>query len=238
MSIWDSLDPTAPPPPASTFDYTAGIQSPGSKGVGQSGSIDQVVTNATAIGDYVGNLTIGPLLGNQYFSDSGGSCIVTDPNDPNNGKTVPRSTFVNNRMEGSDIAADFPSLGAALGGDLNTFDGIVPGMMGDLVATNPITIFHALMLPGVPQCKAYSCPTTDSAGNSSGNQTYYLVPGLEQSLQKCQAAATAPITSPGIESFSLLHSSFEPLVKDDPFYSQALYGLAIGLLLFGLAFKE
>ena len=201
-----------------SYDYTNNIQSPGSLGVGQDGSIGQVITNAEAIGTYTSNLTLGPLQGNQYFLNTGGMCTVSDSGDPNNGKTVPRFTFVNNRMEGGDVLADFPNLSNALGGDLNNFDGLIPGMMGDVVATNPITIINALMLPGTPSCKAYSCPTTDNLGNSTGNQTYYLTPALEQSINHCQTATTANISgvSTSSESFAPFwnsHPAFEPMVK-------------------------
>jgi hypothetical protein len=216
-----------------SFDYTAGIQPPSAKGVGSDGTIGQVVTNADAIGSYVSNLTLGPLQGNQSFLNTGGMCTVSDPSDPNNGQTVPRATWVNNRMQGSDVLADFPSLGQALGGDLNTFDGIIPGMMGDLVATNPVTIFNALMLPGTPACQAYSCPTTDKLGNSTGNAAYYMTPGLEASIGDCTRANTASVSgTPGPETFAPVFGSpsFEPMAtlpRASTWVEQGLYGLAI-----------
>jgi hypothetical protein len=225
-----------------SFDYTAGIQPPSSKGVGSDGTIGQVVTNATAIGDYVSNLTIGPLQGNQYFLNTGGMCTVSDPSDPNTGQTVPRFTFVNNRMQGSDVLADFPSLGQALGGDLNTFDGIVPGMMGDVVATNPITILNALMLPGTPACQAYSCPTTDTLGTSTGNAAYYLTPGLEANINDCVRTSTASVSgTPTPETFASYFPGrgFSPMPRPAPsgptaldkgLYGAALLGV-VGLLL-------
>ena len=217
-----------------SFDYTAQIQPPSYKGVGTDGTIGQVMTNAGAIGDYVSNLTLGPLQGNQYFLNTGGMCTVSDPSDPNNGKAVPRSTFVNNRMQGSDVLADFPSLGQALGGDLNTFDGIIPGMMGDIVATNPVTIFNALMLPGTPPCQAYSCPTTDPLGNSTGNVSYYLTPGLETNVNDCVRASTASVSgTPGAETFAPYFGGsgvFTPMQKapsGPTRLDQTLYGLAV-----------
>jgi hypothetical protein len=220
-----------------SFDYTSRIQSPSSLGVGQDGSIGQVITNAQAIGTYTSNLTLGPLQGNQYFLNTGGMCTVSSAGDPNNGQTVPRFTFVNNAMTGKDVLADFPGLENALGGDLATFEGIIPGMMGDVVATNPITILNALMLPGTPSCQAYSCPTTDKLGNSTGNQTYYLTPGLEQSIGDCTLQSTANISGLATsESFApFWNPSFEPMAKpvgptmtDKILYAGAVL-LAIGM---------
>lgn len=195
-----------------SYDYTANIQAPSKLGVGTDGSIGQVVTNAEAIGTYVGNLTTGPLTGNQYFLNTGGMCVVTNSNDPNNGKTVPRATYVDNRMMGSDVLDDFPTLSNAIGGDLDTMNGIVPGMVGDLAATNPTTILYSLMLPGTPPCQAYTCQTTDAAGLNTSNQTYYVTPALETNLNKCTVATTGPTTTPSPETFWGYHSAFEPTV--------------------------
>lgn len=172
-------------------NYVAGIKTPGTLGVGDAGTVDQVINNARAIGAYTNVLTRGPLQGNQFFLDTGGTCIVSDPNDPNNGKEVPRATYVNNRMGGQDVASAFPGLGSALGGQLDEFNGIIPGMMGDVVATNPITVMNALVLPGKPRCKAYSCPTTDRAGGSRGDKAHYLTIGLEQAPGRCKQVRTA-----------------------------------------------
>lgn len=199
-----------------SYDYTANIQPPSAKGVGSSGTVGQVITNADAIGGYVSNLTLGPLTGNQFFMNTGGMCTVSSAGDPNNGQTVPRSTYVNNRLEGSDVLDDFPSLSNALGGDLNTFDGLIPGMMGDLVALNPTTVFNALVLPGTPTCRAYTCPVTDTLGNAVPDQSYYLTPGLETNINRCTPATTAPVTSPGAETFAPYFGdtrNFEPMAK-------------------------
>jgi hypothetical protein len=228
-----------------SYDYTAGIQPPASKGVGSDGTIGQIITNAEAIGGYVSNLTLGPLQGNQYFLNTGGMCTVSDPNDPNNGKTVPRATFVNNRMQGGDILADFPTLGQALGGDLNTFDGIIPGMMGDIVATNPVTVLNALMLPGTPPCQAYACPTTDTLGNSTGNAAYYLTPGLETNINDCVAAPTASVSgTPTSESFapyfggSRIFTPMQQTPVGPTMVDQALYGAAVLGLVGMLVLKQ
>lgn len=227
-----------------SYDYTAGIQPPSAKGVGSDGTIGQVVTNADAIGSYVSNLTLGPLQGNQFFLNTGGMCTVSDPSDPNNGQTVPRATWVNNRMQGADVLADFPSLGQALGGDLNTFDGIIPGMMGDLVATNPVTIFKALILPGTPPCQAYTCPTTDKLGNSTGNAAYYLTPGLEANINDCTRASTASVSGiPAPETFAPVFGSpsFEPMAKPprgSSLLEQGLYVLAVAGFLGMLMHKQ
>lgn len=192
-----------------SYDYTANVQSPDSLGVGSDGSIGQVITNGEAIGTYVGNLTTGPLTGNQYFLNTGGMCTVSSAGDPNNGKTVPRATYVDNRIMGSDVLDGFPSLSNALGSDLNVLDGIVPGMVGDVVAMNPTTLVYSLMLPGTPSCQAYTCSATDVTGLNSSNQTFYVTPALETNLNKCTPATTASLSAtPSPETFG---GYFEPM---------------------------
>lgn len=203
-SIADAASGAADKVLGPSYDYTSGIQVPRNKGVGDAGTIDQVVTNANAMRDYVNALTIGPIQGNQYFLDTGAKCIVDDPNDPNNGKEVPRSTWVNNRMNAGDAAAIFPGMQKALGGSLDSFAGIIPGMMGDVVSTNPVTVMNSLILPGKPPCMAFKCNVTDRKGNPKGTQIHYLTPGLEQSPvnNKCERAKSAPMTAASPEVFT------------------------------------
>lgn len=194
-----------------SYDYTANVQSPSSLGVGNDGSIGQVITNAEAIATYVGDLTTGPQtgMGNQYFLNTGGMCTVSSAGDPNNGQTVPRATYVDNRMLGSDVLDGFPTLSNAIGGDLNTMNGIVPGMVGDLVALDPSKIIYSLMLPGTPACQAYTCQTTDVAGLNISSQTFYVTPALETNLNKCTPATTASLSdTPSPETFG---GYFEPM---------------------------
>jgi hypothetical protein len=194
-----------------SYDYTANIQSPSSLGVGSDGSLGQVITNAEAIGTYVADLTTTGPVGNQYFLNTGGMCTVSSAGDPNNGQTVPRATYVDNRMMGSDVLDGFPSLSNAIGGDLNTMNGIVPGMVGDLVALDPTKILYALMLPGTPSCQAYTCPTTDVNGNNPSTQTFYISPSLETNINKCTLATTASLSgTPSPETFN---SYFEPTAQ-------------------------
>jgi hypothetical protein len=164
-----------------SFDYTQGIQSPSSLGVGSSGDIGQVFTNASAVTTYTEQLLTGPLLGNATFVETGGMCKAPD------GTTVPRWSYIDNRMQGSDILPQ--SLKNALGSDANEFDGIIPGMFGDLLSLNPITPIRALMLDGVPPCKLYSCPCTDANGQNPTNLTQYVTPELEENLDNCTVVA-------------------------------------------------
>ena len=149
-------------------DYYSQLQTPAQKGVGSDGDISQLVTNSFAVFDYVKQLTTGPKLGNAQFVQTAGLCKVGD-------QTIPRWTLVNNRVSGTDVLPT--KLKNAIGG--GAFDGLIPGMIGDVAAMNPITLLNGLLLDGVPKCKAYSCPVTDPAGFDKGIEVRFITPELE-----------------------------------------------------------
>ena len=164
-----------------SFDYLGAIQSPADRGVSSEGTLGQVFTNTKAIGGYVGNLLIGPKLGNQMFSDTGGTCKTPD------GRIVPRWTWINNKLGFDDAAGVLgPSFQKAVGG--SGVDGIVPGMGGDIAAMNPFKIMNALVLDGSPPCQLFTCPVTLPDGTDKGTETHYLTPSLELSMKGCVAA--------------------------------------------------
>jgi hypothetical protein len=169
-----------------SFDYLGAIQSPANKGVSSDGNLGQVFTNTKAIGGYVGNLLIGPKLGNQLFSDTGGTCKTPD------GRIVPRWTWINNKLGFDDAAGVLgTSFQNAVGG--SGVDGIVPGMGGDIAAMNPFKIMNALVLDGSPPCQLFTCPVTLPNGTPKGTETHYLTPSLELSMKGCvEAPPEAP----------------------------------------------
>ncbi len=161
-----------------SFDYTANIQTPEQQGVGESGDLGQLVTNAGAVGNYVSQLVTGPLLGNTQFVETGGMCKAPG------GGVVPRWSYIDNRLGGGDALPE--SLRNAIGGDL---EGLIPGMFGDIAAMSPLPLMNSLWMDGVPPCDAYSCPVTDAQGNSQGNVTKFLTPELEENVTQCSIDA-------------------------------------------------
>jgi hypothetical protein len=189
-----------------SFDYTSAIQAPSQLGVSDDGSIGQVITNAEAITTYVDNLILNGPVGNQYFKNTGGSCIAPD------GSTQNRYTYVNNRKTAADLLAPIsdiaPGFGAALQDLGNDFAGILPGMFGDMVGLNPMNILNAMILDGTPQCVAYTCPVTDAAGNSTGTQTQYLTAALENDIDVCSAANAANAATESFTNRSSMTEGF------------------------------
>jgi len=188
-----------------SFDYLSAIQSPAEKGVSSDGTLGQVFTNTKAIGGYVGNLLVGPKLGNQMFSDTGGTCKTPD------GRIVPRWTWINNKLGFDDAAGVLgPSFQRAVGG--SGVDGVVPGMGGDIAAMNPLKIMNALVLDGSPPCELFTCPVTLQNGLDNGTETHYLTPSLELSMKGCVAAPPEQVTTSGEKFTPYFGESYGPSV--------------------------
>ena len=223
-----------------SYDYLKDIKSPAQKGVSSAGTMDQVFTNTGAITGYVNNLLLGPKLGNQMFSDTGGTCKAP------NGSVVRRWTWVNNKMGADDAAAILgPSFQRAVGG--SGIDGIVPGMGGDIAAINPLKIMNAMVLDASPPCQAYTCPVTLEDGTDNGTETHFMSPSLELNMNGCKKVANssdletstvklekaAAATARYPESFTpYFSSSYGPnvLVNNDPTPAIVL-GVAVALFL-------
>jgi len=200
-----------------SFDYLQTIQSPAAKGVSSDGSFDQVSTNIGAVSGYVDNLIVGPKVGNQFFMDSGGFCKAPG------GRVVSRYSYTNNQLGGDDAAGILgDSFRNAVQG--SGFDGIIPGIGGDLASMNPLKIMNGLVMDGIPPCQAYTCPITDpNTGDPLGKDTRFLTPQLENNLTPCEKAAdqakyeaAAPV-NPAPRIMSELFVNYEPDVKYNQF---------------------
>jgi hypothetical protein len=180
-SINSGLDSVLGP----SYDYLQTIQSPSQKGVSSDGNIGQVFTNANAIRGYVDNLIVGPKVGNQFFRETGGTCMTP------NKKEVSRYTYINNKLGGDDAAGIFgASFQRAVQG--SGFDGIIPGAGGDIASMNPLKIINGLVLDGIPECKPYRCPVTNvQTGVDAGEETRFLTPSLELNMRGCREVTDA-----------------------------------------------
>lgn len=164
-----------------SYDYSANIPSPSSQGVGSDGSFGQVGSNVSAITTYIKYMISGPALGNQYFINTGGTCIDTT------GKTQSRYNYINNKAVGSDLIPQGMNDLSFLTSDLN---GLVPGIVGDLEGLDPLYLFSALTADASPPCDCYSCEVTD--GQGARFLTPSLSPDFDTNLcQKVDASQCA-----------------------------------------------
>jgi len=154
------------------YNYVSFIKNPDQLGMSPDGSISQLVTNVSGLINYVELLstgdgkasTIGGPLGDSFFLTTGAKCKDTDT-----GNLVTRSIWVNNIPNGK-----IPFITSALNGaKFTTFEGLVPGVLGNLAAIHPMQMFQAFTSGSNPDCKLVTKPTRNE-NNVNGTGSGYL----------------------------------------------------------------
>jgi len=135
-----------------SYSYTDNIPGPSSLGIGSDGTFSQLGTNLGGIGTYVSTLIDGdPPLGNQFFVNTGGTCIAPD------GSSQSRYNYINNKPDASSL---LPASMSEIGSGMN---GLVPGVIGDIEGLNPMYMMNAMMADSSPKCECYKCDVTTGA---------------------------------------------------------------------------
>jgi hypothetical protein len=154
------------------YNYVSFIKNPDQLGMSPDGSISQLVTNVSGLINYVELLstgdgkasTIGGPLGDSFFLTTGAKCKDVDT-----GNLVTRSIWVNNIPNGK-----IPFITSALNGaKFTTFEGLVPGVLGNLAAIHPMQMFQAFTSGSNPDCKLVTKPTRNE-NNVNGTGSGYL----------------------------------------------------------------
>ena len=140
-----------------TYPYYKKIRSPSALGVGRRGTMQQLTKNISAILDYTramvtgngrGTSPSGPL-GNQFFLPTGSKCKV-------GGGKQDRFIYINNVPTGN-----LPLVSGAMGSNFSTFKGLVPGMITNMNALNPMHFVRAFTTGPDPACRPLTLPTRD-----------------------------------------------------------------------------
>lgn len=146
-----------------TFDYWKDVKSPDAMGMGIAGSIDTLENDVDGLFNYIkvlitgggdGSYSDGPM-GNRFFLQTGGTCKTNDTDE-----VVPRYLYVNNIPTGN-----IPFISQAAGEDFDTFEGLLPGILQDLEALDPLRIFGAFKQGVEPPCRKIKMETTPTKGN-------------------------------------------------------------------------
>ena len=169
------------------YSYADNVPGPNSLGVGTNGTFGQLTSNAGAVSTYVKTLITGdPPLGNQYFVNTGGMCTAPD------GSSQIRWNYINNKSSGADL---MPASLSDIGAD---FNGLIPGIVGDIESLNPLYMLRSLASDGTPACECYKCNVT------SGNSTAFLTTSLSPDFDanECQKVDPSLCKAPTTESFS------------------------------------
>ena len=154
------------------YDYVSFIKTPDDLGIGPEGSISQLVRNVGGLINYVELLStgdgraskIGGPLGDSFFLTTGAKC-----KDVATGNLVTRSIWVNNIPNGK-----IPFITTALNGaKFTAFEGLVPGVLGNLAGIHPMQMFQAFTSGSNPDCQLVFKDTRNE-NNVPGKGSGYL----------------------------------------------------------------
>ena len=169
------------------YSYIKAMKTPGELGAGiKAGDVN---ANLNAINDYINVLISGrgparqgstsEPIGDRYFLNTGAKCKAVNIVDncaasadgcPTVGEgdasLVPRFTVINNIPSGQNSL--FPDKLSSTGTAFDSFEGILPGIVDDIVEFNPAAMFSAFLLPPYPQCADVSIDVNTGDGVSGG----------------------------------------------------------------------
>ena len=164
------------------YSYTA---TPAELTMSTTGTISATDNNVNQLINYIqmmiqgtGTANLNPRghgypMGNAFFLKTGGQC--TEVSDCNNvptpspgGPLVDRYLWINNIPNGS-----IPFLTSHAGIQFTDFTGLIPGMMEDLGALNPMEIIKGFMEGNNPPCQQI---TMDTVGQPPGGSVALAVP--------------------------------------------------------------
>jgi len=143
------------------YPYHSYIATPAGLGMSTEGTISATENNVAQLLHYIQMMIEGtgpanknPLgsskpMGNAFFLKTGGHC-----KDVQSGQLVDRYLWINNIPNGT-----IPFLTSNSGIEFTDFTGLVPGMMEDLGALNPIEIIKGFMEGNNPPCQQITMET-------------------------------------------------------------------------------
>ena len=172
--------------------YWKRILKPSDIGMSADGNFGALTNNVNGLVDYIevlvsgnaGSTTGGPL-GDKFFLKTGGQCT-----DVASGQKVDRYIYINNRPNGN-----IPFISSGLGGvDFTEFEGLIPGLLGDLGKLNPLNLFKSFMMGDNPDCMSVTLQTivpvadadlNDTGKDNVGNETQYVAVADVKNMDPC-----------------------------------------------------
>ena len=183
------------------YSYFKNIKTPSEMGMSGKGSLSALAKDISGLVSYTELLVTGGgdasatgrPLGNQFFLKTGGTCKDVDT-----GRQADRFMYINNIPDGS-----VPFISSGMGVQFTTFEGIIPGILGDLNQLNPLGILKGFMEGTNPECQNVTLPVTGQSGATTNEMRHVPVSEIE-SLQPCLFPGKKnPITGdPCREAFS------------------------------------
>lgn len=225
------------------YVYSKWIKSPSEMGMSGGSTLDDFANNISGLMNYTQILTEGggqalktggQNLGDRYFISTGGQCQDSQ------GNKVTRSIYIDNVPDGSAPALKKMGMGDS------AFNGLIPGLLNDVVTMNPVQLFSAFMSGNTPECTSIHMKTID-VNNKDGTGQGFVVNSEIKSINPCAFVdGKNPLTGdscPTKESFvnaNIKMSKTKDLLKSD--FSKRkplaeLYTAAVGGLFVYLIYK-
>ena len=172
--------------------YWKRILKPSDMGMSADGNFSALTNDVNGLINYVevlvsgnaGSTTGGPL-GDKFFLKTGGQCT-----DVASGKKVDRYIYIDNVPNGN-----IPFISSGLGGtDFTEFEGLIPGLLGDLGKLNPLNLFKSFMMGDSPDCMSVTLQTivpvadadlNDTGKDNVGNETQYVAVADVKNMDPC-----------------------------------------------------
>jgi len=172
--------------------YWKRILKPSDMGMSDDGNFGALTNDVNGLINYVevlvtgknGSTTGGPL-GDKYFLKTGGQCT-----DVASGKKVDRYIYIDNIPNGN-----IPFISSGLGGtDFTEFEGLIPGVIGDLGKLNPLNLFKSFMMGENPDCMSVTLQTVtpvtdanlnDTGKDNTGTQTQFVAVADVKNMDPC-----------------------------------------------------
>ena len=190
--MFSNLAPSNTGAKVETYPYSKNIRSPKSLYMGKDGSLPQLGRNLDGLVDYVevlitgkGASSTGRPLGNKYFMKTGAKC-----KDEKTKKEVPRYLYINNVPEGG-----IPMMPSVMGIEMKSFRGLIPGVITNMEALNPMAIMSAFTTGSTPPCQAITMETID-VNNRTSRETQFVANADIKDINPCSwgSRGTNPIT--------------------------------------------
>ena len=149
------------------YPYSQYIKPPSQLGASTKGDMKTLGNNIGALQSYVGVLVTGHTranvgggpLGNKYFMDTTGKCK------DQNGVEQSRYVYINNIPDGN-----IPFISSAMGQTMSSFEGLVPGILGNIAYIDPTKLFTAFT--DSTDCQKITMETRDVSNNITRESRY------------------------------------------------------------------
>lgn len=166
------------------YDYYKYINSPKRLGMSSDGNMGALVRDVEGLVDYVKLLVsgdgraskTGKPLGNRFFLKTAGQCKDVDT-----GKTVDRYMYISNQPSGS-----IPFISDETGIRFSSFEGLIPGIISNMDALNPVSLFRSFTEGQTPDCKEVRLKTIDSNNKISSQKAHVPIEELKELINQGQ----------------------------------------------------